>query len=156
MKVEQNAKLHKLTTLGTGGPARWFAKPETVHDLVELLTWAESQASRVLRLLLARGCPRWAYWNVNLPHISPNEPDPQIVFCPLDPSPLPADFRMEGDLAIYSGVYQARPRRPGGDVDVCFGGRIAATLIRLDGHPAESTPADASRTGETTPSALGP
>ena len=47
MKVEQNAKLHKLTTLGTGGPARWFAKPETVHDLVELLIWAESEASPV-------------------------------------------------------------------------------------------------------------
>ena len=41
MKVEQDAKLHKLTTLGAGGRARWFAKPETVHDLVELLGWAE-------------------------------------------------------------------------------------------------------------------
>ena len=32
--------LSKLTTLGTGGPARWFAQPETVEELVELLGWA--------------------------------------------------------------------------------------------------------------------
>ncbi len=112
--------------------------------------WAEVQASRVLRELLARGCPPGAFWNVNLPHIDPTETAPEIVFCPLDPSPLPAGYRMEGDLAIYSGVYQDRPRRPGGDVDVCFGGRIAATLIRLDGSPAESASGGFPRSGTTT------
>ncbi len=47
MKLEQDAKLHKLTTLGAGGRARWFAKPETVHDLVELLVWARGNGMPV-------------------------------------------------------------------------------------------------------------
>lgn len=111
--------------------------------------WAEAQASRVLPMLLARGCPAGAFWNVNLPHIEPSEMDPKVVFCPLDPSPLPADFRMEGDLASYSGVYQDRARRSGCDVEVCFGGRIAATLIHLDGYQAKSPPTDSPRAGAT-------
>lgn len=32
--------MSKLTTVGTGGPARWFAKPRTVDELRELLAWA--------------------------------------------------------------------------------------------------------------------
>jgi UDP-N-acetylenolpyruvoylglucosamine reductase len=38
--VNENAPLARLTTLGTGGPARWFAEPDTVEELVELLAWA--------------------------------------------------------------------------------------------------------------------
>jgi UDP-N-acetylenolpyruvoylglucosamine reductase len=36
---EQHVPLSRFTTLGTGGPACWFAKPETVDDLVALLAW---------------------------------------------------------------------------------------------------------------------
>jgi UDP-N-acetylmuramate dehydrogenase len=39
--VKRNVQLSKFTTLGTGGRARWFARPETVEELVELLAWAE-------------------------------------------------------------------------------------------------------------------
>lgn len=35
--------LGRYTTLGTGGPARWFGQPETVDELVETLAWAESE-----------------------------------------------------------------------------------------------------------------
>ncbi|HEX2044644.1 MAG TPA: UDP-N-acetylmuramate dehydrogenase [Gaiellaceae bacterium] len=38
--MKANQPLSRLTTLGTGGPARWFAAPETVEELVELLAWA--------------------------------------------------------------------------------------------------------------------
>jgi UDP-N-acetylenolpyruvoylglucosamine reductase len=38
--VKENHPLSRLTTLGTGGPARWFAEPDTVEELVELLAWA--------------------------------------------------------------------------------------------------------------------
>jgi UDP-N-acetylenolpyruvoylglucosamine reductase len=41
--VNENAPLSRLTTLGTGGPARWFAEPDTVEELVELLAWAEER-----------------------------------------------------------------------------------------------------------------
>ncbi|MDX6487177.1 MAG: UDP-N-acetylmuramate dehydrogenase [Gaiellaceae bacterium] len=38
--VEENLALARYTTIGTGGPARWFGRPETVDELHELLRWA--------------------------------------------------------------------------------------------------------------------
>ena len=40
MKVEEGVALSRYTTLGTGGPARAFARPETAEDVAELLQWA--------------------------------------------------------------------------------------------------------------------
>jgi UDP-N-acetylenolpyruvoylglucosamine reductase len=37
MRLEENVALARYTTIGTGGPARWFARPETVEELQELL-----------------------------------------------------------------------------------------------------------------------
>jgi 5'-nucleotidase len=59
-----------------------------------------------------------------------------VVACPLDPSPLPLAYRVEGETFEYSGVYRDRLRRPGSDVDVCFGGDIAVSLVRLFDPPA--------------------
>ena len=88
-------------------------------------------ASSVLRQLLALPPEPGTFWNVNFPHPGPDEPDPEIVFCPLDPSPLPLTYRVENGQAMYSGNYQSRARRPRSDVNACFGGRIAVTLIRV-------------------------
>jgi UDP-N-acetylmuramate dehydrogenase len=41
--VNEGVALSKFTTLGTGGPARFLARPETVEELVELLSWASEQ-----------------------------------------------------------------------------------------------------------------
>jgi UDP-N-acetylenolpyruvoylglucosamine reductase len=41
--VEANVALSRYTTLGTGGPARWFASPESVEELAELLAWAAAR-----------------------------------------------------------------------------------------------------------------
>jgi UDP-N-acetylenolpyruvoylglucosamine reductase len=38
--IEEHVLLSRFTTLGTGGPARWFAKPQTVEELTEALEWA--------------------------------------------------------------------------------------------------------------------
>jgi UDP-N-acetylenolpyruvoylglucosamine reductase len=38
--VKERVPLSRYTTLGTGGPARWFASPTTAEELVELLAWA--------------------------------------------------------------------------------------------------------------------
>jgi UDP-N-acetylenolpyruvoylglucosamine reductase len=43
MVVEENVALARYTTIGTGGPARWFGRPETVDELHELLRWAEAR-----------------------------------------------------------------------------------------------------------------
>jgi UDP-N-acetylenolpyruvoylglucosamine reductase len=40
MKVETGVPLSRLTTLGSGGPARAFVRPESVEDLEEALSWA--------------------------------------------------------------------------------------------------------------------
>jgi UDP-N-acetylmuramate dehydrogenase len=39
-RLEEHIPLSRFTTLGTGGPARWFARPETEGDLAEVLGWA--------------------------------------------------------------------------------------------------------------------
>ncbi len=40
MKVEEGVALSRFTTLGTGGPAAAFARPETLDELQETLAWA--------------------------------------------------------------------------------------------------------------------
>jgi 5'-nucleotidase len=88
--------------------------------------------STVLAGLLARPTEPGLFYNVNLPHLRPADADPEVVFCPLDPHPLPLSYRHEEATGMYyDGDYHARQRTPGADVDVCFGGRIAVTAIRL-------------------------
>ena len=40
MKIEENVEISRFTTLGTGGAARAFARPESVAEVEELLRWA--------------------------------------------------------------------------------------------------------------------
>jgi UDP-N-acetylenolpyruvoylglucosamine reductase len=42
--AQRDYPLARLTTIGTGGPARWFAQPGTHPDLRELLEWAGAQS----------------------------------------------------------------------------------------------------------------
>jgi UDP-N-acetylmuramate dehydrogenase len=45
--VEEHVALARYTTIGTGGPARWFARPETVDELHEHLAWAAARGLTV-------------------------------------------------------------------------------------------------------------
>ncbi len=86
----------------------------------------------VLIDLLARPRERGFFYNVNLPLLLPDADDPEVVWCPLGPSPLPLNYRHEEESGLYyAGDYNLRHRTPGADVDVCFGGRIAVTAVRL-------------------------
>jgi UDP-N-acetylenolpyruvoylglucosamine reductase len=38
--IEENVPLSRFTTLGTGGPARWFARPTSDEELGDALAWA--------------------------------------------------------------------------------------------------------------------
>jgi 5'-nucleotidase len=96
-------------------------------DWIRATDWTR----RVLVDLLARPWEPGTFWNVNLPHPPPGGPDPAVVFCPLDPSPLPLAYRVEGPSAHYCGDYHLRPRRASSDVDFCFRGAIAVSLIRM-------------------------
>jgi 5'-nucleotidase len=98
-----------------------------VIDWPRAARWAGEVLLRLIELPWQPG----TFWNVNFPHLEPDQPDPDIVCCPLDPSPLPLNYRVESDQAVYAGDYQARARRPNGDIDVCFSGRIAVSSIRV-------------------------
>jgi UDP-N-acetylenolpyruvoylglucosamine reductase len=39
---EEKVALSRYTTIGTGGPARWFARPESIAELEETLRWAKA------------------------------------------------------------------------------------------------------------------
>ena len=41
--MKEHVALSRYTTLGTGGPARWFDTPESEDALVDRLAWAESE-----------------------------------------------------------------------------------------------------------------
>lgn len=93
---------------------------------------AAGWVARVLAELLGRPIEKGRFYNVNLPHLDPGTADPEVVFCPLDPNPLPLSYRHEEDgRSFYNGEYHMRERTEGSDVDVCFKGRIAVTEIRL-------------------------
>jgi 5'-nucleotidase len=86
----------------------------------------------ILQELLARPVEPGCFYNVNLPDLPPDAPDPEIVWCALDPKPLPLNYRHEEESGLYyAGEYRLRPQTPGADVDVCFSGRIAITAVRL-------------------------
>ncbi len=87
----------------------------------------------VLRDLMARPPEPGTFWNVNLPHPEPGGSDPPIAYCEVDSSPLPLAFREVPGGLIYCGDYQGRARRASGDVDVCFGGRIAISKVHVMG-----------------------
>jgi UDP-N-acetylenolpyruvoylglucosamine reductase len=43
MIKEEHVRLSRFTTIGTGGPARWFARPTTVDELHMALAWAREE-----------------------------------------------------------------------------------------------------------------
>ena len=47
MKIEEGVELARFTTLGTGGPARAFARPESEAEVGELLDWAQQRSLAV-------------------------------------------------------------------------------------------------------------
>ena len=43
MKIEEGVALSRFTTLGAGGPAAAFARPDSVEEVVEALAWAQER-----------------------------------------------------------------------------------------------------------------
>jgi UDP-N-acetylmuramate dehydrogenase len=42
--LDERVSLSRLTTIGTGGPARWLARPSSVDELREVLAWAAERS----------------------------------------------------------------------------------------------------------------
>lgn len=96
--------------------------------------WARAQRwiTPLLRDLLAREVEAGLFYNVNLPLLPPEAPEPEMIWCPLDPKPLPLNYRHEEESGLYyAGDYHLRERTPGADVETCFRGKIAVTTVRL-------------------------
>ena len=122
------AAVREATMHGISGIAisHWIKRPL-------IIDWqlATQQTARVLQKLWHHPLPPKSFWNVNLPHLEPGVPEPEIVFCQPSIDPLPLNFRQEQDLYYYQGEYSKRHRTSETDVDVCFSGKIAITLISL-------------------------
>ena len=69
---------------------------------------------------------------VDPPYLPTGAESPKVVWGQRAPKPLPLNYRHDEETGLYhAGDYQLRHRTPGADVDICFGGRIAVTAVRL-------------------------
>jgi 5'-nucleotidase len=96
------------------------------------LDWDRSRdlALPVLAKFMERGCVDRHYWNVNLPHLADGEAA-DVIECEPDNLPLDVKFRREGEAFHYAGSYPLRRRTPGKDVDLCFGGAITVSCLKV-------------------------
>ena len=105
-----------------------YRRSGVVYDWERATKWV----SPILKDLLARPVEPGLFYNINLPNLPADAAHPEVIWCALDPNPLPLNYRHEEESDLYfAGDYQLRHRTPGADVDVCFGGRIAVTAVRL-------------------------
>ena len=86
--------------------------------------------ARVVAELIARPLPAGQFYNVNLPFL-PESDQPELVFCPADPSPHDVRYSAEEQRYTYTGVFLNRPRRPGHDVDITLSGKIAVSILSV-------------------------
>jgi 5'-nucleotidase len=96
--------------------------------------WSRAQqwSETVIRKILEEQSSELQYWNVNFPSLAEtNGHVPDIVNCPLDAAPIPVAYLEQDGEYRYHGRYALRPRTQGADVDVCFGGKIALSRIKL-------------------------
>lgn len=88
-------------------------------------------SKKVLDLLLSKNLPKQHFWNVNLPHLKPEILDTEIVFCQPSVLPLPLTFKQEKNYYFYHGEYSKRQAEKDSDIDICFSGKIAISLIKI-------------------------
>jgi len=122
------AAVREAALLGKPGIAvSQYRRRDSAADWGRAARWTAD----VVRLLLAKPAETGIFWNVNLPDLLDHAATPEIVFCPMDPHPLPVGYRIVEGRFRYATNYHERPREPGHDVDVCFSGSIAVTRVPL-------------------------
>lgn len=105
-----------------------YRRRDRAFDWPRSSRWVAGLLPELLREVPLPG----TFWNVNLPHLDDDTPDPMAVPCALDLNPLPLHFHRGDDGWLYAGNYHERARADGGDVATCFGGAIAVSLLGLD------------------------
>lgn len=99
-------------------------------DWARVAGWVQALVQRLSAQRLGDG----EFWNVNFPHHEPGVMDlPEVVHCHLARSPLRVSYQKlaDGRSHVYNASYAGRPQDPGSDVEVCFGGRIAVSRLRV-------------------------
>ncbi|MGD1699609.1 5'/3'-nucleotidase SurE [Dapis sp. BLCC M229] len=86
---------------------------------------------RVLQEILTQTLDPGALWSINFPHLEPEAPEPEIIFCSLCTRPLLTEFVKQENGYIYVGDDINRKSDSGTDVDVCLSGNIAIAKISL-------------------------
>ena len=88
--------------------------------------------ARILAEMQAQPQPEKTFWNINLPHLPPGEDEltPRVPSHPAR-SPLNVSYIQDGTGYVYSASYASRPRDPGSDVEACFGGNVAVSLLHV-------------------------
>lgn len=113
---------------GRGIAVSQYVRRELPIDWQLSARWTARVVANLVNFYLEPGI----VWNVNLPHLEAGSAPPEVVFCQLDPHPLPVDFQVDGNRLLYYGRYQDRQRESGRDVERCFAGKITITQLMLD------------------------
>ncbi len=89
------------------------------------------QVARCLPAILKKPLVPGQFWNINLP--SPINAGVALThrLCPLDKHPHRYRYTEDAGVYRYQGIIHDRPRSAGSDVDVCFSGKIALTLMEI-------------------------
>ncbi|MBP0007436.1 MULTISPECIES: 5'/3'-nucleotidase SurE [unclassified Roseofilum] len=119
----REATIHRLPAIALSH----FKRSDRELDWERATQWTV----RVLENLLAQPPESGTLWSVNFPHLEPDTPDPELVFCSLCTRPLLTEFVKQGDGYLYVGDDINRTSDPGTDVEVCLSGNIAITKLRL-------------------------
>ena len=86
-----------------------YSKSKVEFDWDRAARWV----TPILADILARPIEPGLFYNVNLPNLPPDAATPEVVWCSLDPNPLPLNYRHEEESDLYyAGDYQLRHRNP--------------------------------------------
>jgi 5'-nucleotidase len=119
----REAALHRIPAIAFSH----YRNGKQAYDWERATTWT----TKLLLDLMARPYEPGTYWNINLPHLLPGAPDPEVVFCDSCTQPLPVVFQVVDDQLNYCAKYSDRQRDAEADVAVCLGGNIAVTQLSI-------------------------
>lgn len=88
-------------------------------------------AAEIIASLIRKPTAPGQYWNINLPHPFNGAEPLEHLICPLDRNPHDYTYTKTNNSYHYRGIIHERPRDPGGDVDVCFNGKISITPLQI-------------------------
>lgn len=98
-----------------------------------IVDWPAAQAhtSRCLHAVLKKPLAAGQFWNINLPSPIATEAVLAHQLCPLDKHPHRYRYVEDEGVYRYQGIIHDRPRTAETDVDICFGGMIAVSLMEI-------------------------